>query len=417
MSSNDVLSSESRVAGVLAGTIVPTVFSTIFVLARLYTRSIITKNWGSDDTLITISWLRICCPGRPFRKVWNRTSLFLQILPDVRATLKLAFVSRVVYQFVICTTKLGICTFYLRVFQDKGSKMLIYSLLGFIITTALVIELAFIFACKPVAGAWAIPQTCASPFASFYANTITSVMADVALMVFVIPRVLPLQMAPKQKIILLCVVSLGVLIIIAAYIRLDRIVKLNESNDASWDASDVTTWTSLEVSIGLFCASAPTIRPLIRQIAPNLLVSISQTLSGTSRRQGTKYETGKKNGYVTGTAKFGSRRAEAFELKSRDEGEFGERTEGQPREGSTFWVRSNSDEESRASGDGDIMKTVRLLRPSLHIELSFMLCPTARAFDMLLSGEEARYWYGEVLARVSEIVVRGCWHMSYEFCQ
>ncbi len=38
--------------------------------------------------------------------------------------------------------------------------------------------------------------------------------------------------------------------------------------------------------------------------------------------------TGKMNGYVTRTA--------AFELKSRDEGEFGERTEGQPREGSRF---------------------------------------------------------------------------------
>jgi hypothetical protein len=38
-------------------------------------------------------------------------------------------------------------------------------------------------------------------------------------------------MAMKQKIILLVVVSLGILIIIAASIRLDRIVKLNESND------------------------------------------------------------------------------------------------------------------------------------------------------------------------------------------
>jgi len=74
---------------------------------------------------------------------------------------------------------------------------------------------------------------------------------------------------------------------------------------------------------------------------------------------------------VNGTATFGSRmgggRAEAFELKSRDEGEFGERMEGQPREGNTFWVRSDSDEESRESGEdvkgrgnGGIRKTVRV---------------------------------------------------------
>ena len=203
-----MLASESRVAGVLAGTIVPTIFSTLFVLARLYTRSIITKNWGSDDTLITISWVRYTASlSRTKLTIHQFASLglavldclfvkfgtghhsSLQTLPDIRAILKLAFASRVVYQFVICTTKLGICTFYLRVFQDKRSKMLIFLLLGFIMITALVVELAFIFACKPVSGAWAIPQTCASPFASFYANTITSVMADVALMVFVIPRV------------------------------------------------------------------------------------------------------------------------------------------------------------------------------------------------------------------------------------
>jgi hypothetical protein len=147
----------------------------------------------------------------------------------------------------------------MRVFQDKQSKMVIYSLLGFITITALVIELAFLFSCKPVSGAWAIPPTCASPLASFYANTITGVIADVALMVFVRPRVcmsenspdancsvlcyllkqipVPLQLPLKQKIILLGVVSLGLLIIVASCIRLDRILMLDGSNDKTCTTS------------------------------------------------------------------------------------------------------------------------------------------------------------------------------------
>jgi hypothetical protein len=193
-------------------------------------------------------------------------------------------------------------------------------------------------------------------------------------------------MALKQKIILLCVVSFGILIIIAACVRLDRIVKLNESSDTACktspasppvftpliigtgDASDVTTWTSLEVSVGLFCASAPCIRPLIRQIAPDFLASVSRTFSGSSRQRGTKYGTSKANGYAKGAATFGSRRGgrgEAFELQSADEGEFGK--EAQPREGNSFWIRTDSDVLSQQSGhiggsktDGKSLKTVRV---------------------------------------------------------
>ncbi|KAH8776000.1 hypothetical protein F5882DRAFT_162477 [Hyaloscypha sp. PMI_1271] len=378
MSSHDVLASESRVLGVLIGTIVPTICSTIFVLARLYTRSIITKSWGWDDTLITVSWLASLCLAVLdclFVKFGSGRHSFLQTLPDVIATLKLAFISRIIYQFVICITKLGICTFYMRVFQDKQSKRVIYSLLGFIAITALIIELAFLFSCKPVSGAWAIPPTCASPLASFYANTITGVIADVALMVFVIPRVLPLQLPLKQKIILLSVVSLGLLIIVAACIRLDRIIMLDESNDKTWDVSDLTTWTSIEVSVGLFCASAPAIRPLIRKIAPNLFPSVSQTLSrgGTLRQSGTKHALSKRNGYVHGTTMSRSRRGvgrdEAFELDSWDEGEFGKGRMGEV--GNTFWVRTDSDEEERRNKkrtvDGKIMKTVRV---SVHEDAS-----------------------------------------------
>jgi hypothetical protein len=208
----------------------------------------------------------------------------------------------------------------------------------------------------------------------------------------------PLQIALKQKIILLCVVSLGVLTIIAACIRLNRIVKLNESTDTACKtspaphpvfaqlisgtggASDITTWTSLEVNVGLFCASAPYIRPLLRQIAPNLPASVSRTFSGTSRQRGTNYGISKTNGYVNGMATFGSRRGgrgEAFELKSADDREFGK--QAQPRERNTFWVRTDSDEISEESDDaksktsGKIMKTVRVsvqegARPSANEE-------------------------------------------------
>jgi hypothetical protein len=134
------------------------------------------------------------------------------------------------------------------------------------------------------------------------------------------------------------------------------------------DVSDLTTWTSIEVSVGLFCASAPAIRPLIRKIAPNLFPSESQTLNrgGTLRQSGTKHGVSKRYGYVNGTATSGPRRGvgrgEAFELESWDEGEFGKGRRGEV--GTTFWIRTDGDEEERSNKKrtvyGKIVKTVRV---------------------------------------------------------
>jgi len=107
-------------------------------------------------------------------------------------------------------------------------------------------------------------------------------------------------MERRQKITLMVVVSLGVLVMISSIVRLTRPIKVEESSDFTCttqhllinsptqltseqrDASDLTTWSSIEINTGLFCTSAPTLRPLLRNIAPNLLSSISQTFTGRS---------------------------------------------------------------------------------------------------------------------------------------
>jgi hypothetical protein len=122
----------------------------------------------------------------------------------------------------------------------------------------------------------------------------------------------------------------------------------------------VITWTSPEVSVGLFCASALCIIPLVRKTSSGLLVSVSRTSIGSSRRRD---GTSKTNGHANGTATFGSQRGtgEVYELKSADESDFGR--EAQPREGNTFWVRSDSDEGTEEStydaartGDGRLRR-------------------------------------------------------------
>lgn len=102
-------------------------------------------------------------------------------------------------------------------------------------------------------------------------------------------------MSLRQKIPLVGVVSLGILVIVSSILRCMRTIAFNANSDLTWGAFDVTTFTSIEMCTALFCASAPTIRPLIRLIIPGLMstsngadsgLRVSKYGVGSSRRQG-----------------------------------------------------------------------------------------------------------------------------------
>ncbi|KAH9209572.1 hypothetical protein DL95DRAFT_261751, partial [Leptodontidium sp. 2 PMI_412] len=257
---------ESRVPGILIGLIVPTVTVAVFVVGRLYTRAIITKNWGADDTLIAIAWA-ISIAGTIMGSLLTKYDFghhTMFIRPEsIEPGAKLAFAGALLFQIVVCLSKLGMCSSYMRVFQDRRSKIFLYSIMAFLIASTIAIMFMIIFKCNPVAAAW-IQQLgkCTSPNPNIYTSAVCNIIADVMLMAFVIPRVLNLQMARRQKIALLVVASLGILVIVASIVRCDFYASLTSDPDPSWNGVNGSTWGSVEMQVGLFCACAPCLRPL-----------------------------------------------------------------------------------------------------------------------------------------------------------
>jgi hypothetical protein len=105
-------------------------------------------------------------------------------------SLLMTFIVRLTYQFVLFLVKLGMCVFYLRVFQDRTSRVLIYSIIGFLVGTFIPVQLLTIFMCTPVAGAWSVdsPQ-CMPRNPAVYFNAGSNIVTDICLMAFVIPRI------------------------------------------------------------------------------------------------------------------------------------------------------------------------------------------------------------------------------------
>jgi hypothetical protein len=123
-------------------------------------------------------------------------------------TMRLGFASRELYQVCVGTTKLGLCAFYLRIFQDRLSKILNRSLMGFIATFTLALSLGIIFQCRPIEGTipllffsfekaanirvgdWNnIPAVCGNQDPGIIASGIVNILADILLLIFVIPRI------------------------------------------------------------------------------------------------------------------------------------------------------------------------------------------------------------------------------------
>ncbi|PMD47714.1 hypothetical protein L207DRAFT_376760, partial [Hyaloscypha variabilis F] len=259
---------ESRVAQILVGSLVPFAIASVTVLARFATRGLVTHNWGTDDSWILISWIfeilltTLNCVLTRYGAGHHRSTTTLQ---DYKTTLLIGYFVRLVYQLVLGTTKIAICTLFLRIFNSKKKdKYAMYSLLAFIGCYTTVFLFTSTFQCHPISDAWQneTSPTCSSYLGTLWATGICNILVDVLLLVFIIPRILSLRIRHRQKIGLLVVVSFSLLAIVAAMVRVARVTQFQSSSDQTWDGSDITTWSAVESSTGLFCACVAPLKPL-----------------------------------------------------------------------------------------------------------------------------------------------------------
>jgi len=150
----------------------------------------------------------------------------------------LGFCVRIVHIVVLTTTKLSICLFYRRIFQDSLSNISSVVLMAFMTVFTVVLFIDGFFACD-LGGAFWSPDgsKCAGPsftknIAFFiYGSATLSVVVDLLLMAFAFWRIFPLGIARAQKISLYAIISLGWLAITASLVRAIRTGQTIKSTD------------------------------------------------------------------------------------------------------------------------------------------------------------------------------------------
>jgi hypothetical protein len=117
-------------------------------------------------------------------------------------------------------------------------------------------------------------------------NGITNIINDLFVYILPMPMLWRIQLPKKQRIGLIALFGVGSLVNIAGGLRLYYSIIVNNSRDGTWTGFQLWTWEAVEVDLGITCACAPALKPLLLRWFPKLMHSVfgANSSSNPSRK-------------------------------------------------------------------------------------------------------------------------------------
>ncbi|KAE8165146.1 hypothetical protein BDV40DRAFT_309604 [Aspergillus tamarii] len=304
---------------------------TILVALRIWTRARIARPLGWDDAFIVLAM--VCATAESIFttiSVHHGTGRHAVELTETQRILSAKFnwMSQGFHVMATNWGKTSVALFLLRIMGTaKHHQMVIYG--GITLLTIInTVSLYTMFGqCTPTEKRWddSIEGSCWPPtvqknYAFFQGSA--SAFSDFALAIYPLRTIAGLQMAPKVKIGLSCVLSLGIVAMAAAIVKTINISSLTERADFPWDTVDLSIWTSIEQYLIILAACIPAMTPLV-----NILLHKRPSKRNTARAR--THHPGNQYGHCQGYAEFGGRRldyalgtyGDAWATARRDKGD------------------------------------------------------------------------------------------------
>ncbi|PYI15296.1 integral membrane protein [Aspergillus japonicus CBS 114.51] len=266
---------------------------------RLYTRLRITCTFGFDDILIIWALafaIGMCAVTSIATENYGWTRHIWDIPPSwLPAVNKLNLAFQMLFSLSSSITKLSLLWFCKRLL-GAGSKGL-YSSYNIVLIIGMVIVLICcllflfisIFQCSPIRAYWEVAPTysfhCLNDGAAVFSASVVNIFTDFLTTVLPMPLIWNLKMPARQRVAVISIFGLGIVVNVAGSIRTVYVWKsMVASYDTTWVGWPVLLAASIEISMGLICASAPALRPLVTFFLPRLLQSSRRYASSYGRK-------------------------------------------------------------------------------------------------------------------------------------
>ncbi|KAF5664576.1 integral membrane protein PTH11 [Fusarium denticulatum] len=170
--------------------------------------------------------------------------------------------------------KTSLLFFYLRIFPGNAQKLLWGTIIFNSVFGVLFMFLAA-FQCTPVSYFWLNwdgehKGTCMNSTAIGWANASISVAVDVWMLAIPMWYLRKLKLHWKKKIGVAAMFIVGTFVTVVSIIRLQFLVDLGSSHNPTYDQTDISIWSTVEINVGIICASMPALRVILVRLFPSL---------------------------------------------------------------------------------------------------------------------------------------------------
>ncbi|RPB00539.1 MFS general substrate transporter [Choiromyces venosus 120613-1] len=176
----------------------------------------------------------------------------------------------------LMATKTSMLVFYLGLSKNyKLLRIANWTTLAVVNVAGLILTSLIAFQCNPVSATFqsSLPPSfkCMSTYTILYASGPVNLITDLAILILPMPILTSLRLPRKQKIILIMLFAAGGFVTIIGIVRIHYFEKAVSTGLLNWDGSLSFMWTSIEVNVGIFCASIPMIKPLVARLFPSCI--------------------------------------------------------------------------------------------------------------------------------------------------
>ncbi|KAF2652387.1 hypothetical protein K491DRAFT_663842 [Lophiostoma macrostomum CBS 122681] len=248
--------------------------TSLFVGLRLWTRFVLIRAPGYEDTVLIFSWL---CFVATVILIGLQVHFGLGTHGDALSESQVQNLQLCIYINIstycasIGLTKIAILIQYQRVFPTPKFQIWCWSFIAIILAYTIATVAACIFVCTPIPKFWMGGEgKCIDTFASWFANAAINIVTDLMIIILPMPVVRSLKLARKQKYLLMGVFAFGTIVCIISIVRLHSLLIITTSEDQSFDNAPVAQFSVVEMGVALICACLPTLRPLLSKYISGL---------------------------------------------------------------------------------------------------------------------------------------------------
>ncbi|KAI9042648.1 uncharacterized protein KD926_005254 [Aspergillus affinis] len=307
--------------------IVGLVLSTLCLLMRCYTRGLVMRRLLLDDVVLVISWVFAVATQALLLYGYSEAGIGVHEWDlhesEHIKSMRVLVAGALLYAPAMGFSKLAVIALYYRFSELRTTwKATIIGMAIFVASYLLVIELLFLFGCRPIAKAWNddIAGTCVNRTTIFMTGAVASVITDIILLVIPLPVVKRLQMPWRKKAWIFLVLLLGSLYgspipdhlfspyptntddcsftlsrsVVTSGLRISAIIPLFDSKDQTYLFGKVALWINVESNLVIICTTLPAFRQILRihEVGSNGKIRRPQRTASTYQLRNTRREHG-----------------------------------------------------------------------------------------------------------------------------